>query len=65
MGFNAIVSLTIIAITFSYSFCLAALIWRRFFGKPIPRERFTLGRWGLIINIIALACTAPLTVLVL
>jgi len=43
VGFNAIVSLTIIAITASYTICIAALIWRRFFGKPIPRERFTLG----------------------
>ena len=66
VGFNAIVSLTIIAITFSYSFCIAALIWRRCFGKPLPKERFNLGRpWGMLINISALACTAPLTVLVL
>ena len=64
-GFNAIVSLTIIAITFSYTICIAALIWRRFFGKPIPKERFSLGRWGLMINLVALACTAPLTILVL
>jgi choline transport protein len=65
VGFNAIVSLTIIAITFSYTICIAALIWRRFFGKPIPKERFSLGRWGLFVNLVALACTAPLTVLVL
>ncbi|KAK4890387.1 hypothetical protein LTR27_010915 [Elasticomyces elasticus] len=65
VGFNAIVSLTIIAITASYTICIAALIWRRSFGKPIPKERFSLGRWGLLINIAALACTAPLTVLVL
>jgi len=66
VGFNAIVSLTIIAITFSYSFCIAALIWRRCFGKPLPKERFSLGRpWGMLINLVALGCTAPLTVLVL
>jgi len=65
VGFNAIVSLTIIAITASYTICIVALIWRRFFGKPIPKERFSLGRWGLLVNIIALACTAPLTILVL
>lgn len=65
VGFNAIVSLTIIAITASYTICIAALIWRRFFGKPIPRERFSLGRWGLFVNLVALCCTAPLTVLVL
>jgi len=65
VGFNAIVSLTIIAITFSYTICIAALIWRRFFGKPLPKERFSLGRWGLLVNLVALGCTAPLTVLVL
>ncbi|KAK4551151.1 hypothetical protein LTR86_011305 [Recurvomyces mirabilis] len=65
VGFNAIVSLTIIAITASYTICIAALIWRRFFGKPIPKERFTLGSWGIWVNIVALACTAPLTVIVL
>ena len=65
VGFNAIVSLCIIAITSSYTICIAALIWRRFFGKPIPKERFSLGRWGLVINLLALACTAPLTILVL
>ncbi|KAK1045587.1 hypothetical protein LTR74_018108 [Friedmanniomyces endolithicus] len=66
VGFNAIVSLVIIAITSSYTICIATLIWRRCFGKPIPRERFSLGKpWGMIINIIALCCTAPLTVMVL
>jgi choline transport protein len=65
IGFNAMVSLTIIAITASYTICIGALIWRRCFGKPIPKERFSLGRWGLAVNVIALACTAPLTVLVL
>ena len=65
VGYNAIVSLTIIAITGSYTICIAALIWRRLFGKPIPKERFSLGRWGLPINLVALVCMAPLTVLVL
>ncbi|KAK3117346.1 hypothetical protein LTR53_001397 [Teratosphaeriaceae sp. CCFEE 6253] len=66
VGFNAIVSLVIIAITSSYTICIATLIWRRCFGRSIPRERFSLGKpWGMIINIIALCCTAPLTVLVL
>ena len=63
VGFNAIVSLVSVALTFSYSITIFCTICRRLGGAPIPRERFTLGRWGLIVNIIALCCVLPVTVL--
>jgi amino acid transporter len=62
-GFNAIISLVSVALTFSYSITVFCIICRRFVGEPIPRERFTLGRYGLIVNIIALLCVLPVTVL--
>lgn len=62
-GFNAIVSLVSVALTFSYTITIFCVICRRFVGAPIPRERFTLGRYGLVINIVALCCVAPVTVL--
>ena len=63
VGFNAIISLAVVAVTASYTVCISTLLWRRFFGRPLPVERFSLGRWGPAINLVALACTAPVTVL--
>lgn len=63
VGFNAIVSLAVVAVTFSYTICTSCLLWRRFYGKPFPKERFSLGAFGPVINIVTLCCTAPVTVL--
>lgn len=63
VGFYAIVSLAVVSVTCSYTICTATLIWRRLRGRPLPQERFTLGKWGLWINIVTLCCTAPVTVL--
>jgi len=63
VGFNAIISLTTVALLFSYLLTISTLIWRRMVGKPLPRERFTLGSWGLTINILAWLCVAPLTII--
>jgi choline transport protein len=63
VGFNAIVSLVICALTTSYTITISCAIWRRYFGAPLPKERFNLGIWGGPINIIALCCAAPVTVL--
>jgi hypothetical protein len=50
-------------VLFSYLFTISSVISRRFFGKPLPRERFTLGRYGLAVNVIAWLSIAPLAVL--
>lgn len=63
VGFNAIISLTTVALLFSYLLTISCVIWRRLFGDPLPRERFTLGKWGLPVNIVAWLCVAPLTVI--
>ncbi|KAK3072457.1 hypothetical protein LTR53_006784 [Teratosphaeriaceae sp. CCFEE 6253] len=63
IGFNAIISLTNIALLSSYLITISCVIWRRMASKPLPRERFSLGSFGLPINIVAWLCVAALTVL--
>ena len=63
VGFNAIISLTTVALLFSYLITISCVIWRRTAGRPLPVERFSLGAMGLPINIIAWLCVAPLTVI--
>ncbi|KAK5696056.1 hypothetical protein LTR97_008476 [Elasticomyces elasticus] len=63
VGFNAIISLTNVALLFSYLITISSVIWRRLAGTPLPKERFSLGSAGLPINILAWLCIAPLTAL--
>ncbi|KAK3658023.1 hypothetical protein LTR56_000769 [Elasticomyces elasticus] len=63
VGFNAIVSLTNVALLFSYLITISSVIWRRLAGTPLPKERFSLGSAGLPNNILAWLCIAPLTAL--
>ncbi|RMZ88889.1 hypothetical protein DV736_g3889, partial [Chaetothyriales sp. CBS 134916] len=59
-AFNAFNSLGTVSILFSYTITIGCLIWRRIFGKPLPSRRWSLGRWGLPINIISLCFTTPM-----
>ena len=52
VAFQAIVSLTLIAFIGTYELSLYVLIWSRFAGN-LPSARWSLGRWGLPINIFA------------
>ncbi|KAK1076879.1 hypothetical protein LTR48_008958, partial [Friedmanniomyces endolithicus] len=49
-----IVSLQFIALFFTYLVSIGTLIYRRLYGPPLPERRWSLGRLGLTINIIAL-----------
>jgi len=60
VALNAISSLGVLSILFSYTITLSCLIWRRLFGAPLPQRRWTLGRYGLAVNIIALCFILPL-----
>jgi amino acid transporter len=51
--YNTIISLATGAVCGSYIISIGSLILRRLSGKPLPRSRFTLGRAGLPLNIIA------------
>ncbi|KAM0722080.1 hypothetical protein Q7P37_003006 [Cladosporium fusiforme] len=59
-AFNAFNSLGTVSILFSYTIVLACLIWRRLFGEPLPARRWSLGRFGLPLNITALCFTTPM-----
>jgi amino acid transporter len=52
-AFDAIVSLNVAALMFSYSISMSCLIWRKLFHpETLPVARWSLGRYGIAINII-------------
>ncbi|KAF7591834.1 hypothetical protein BBP40_001031 [Aspergillus hancockii] len=52
-AFDAIVSLNVAALMFSYSLSMSCLIWRKtFHPETLPVARWSLGRYGIVINII-------------
>ncbi|KAK5131032.1 hypothetical protein LTR08_001382 [Meristemomyces frigidus] len=59
-AFNAFNSLGTVSILSSYTITVGCLIWRRLYGKPLPSRRWSLGRWGLPMNIISLCLTTPM-----
>ncbi|KAL8850881.1 MAG: hypothetical protein Q9221_004194 [Calogaya cf. arnoldii] len=59
VALNAIVSLTISALISSYIVSIGCLVSKRLRGEPLPHSRFSLGKYGLAINIIALFFLTP------
>lgn len=55
----AINALCSVAVLFSYISTISCLVWRRTCGAPLPPRRFTLGRYGLSINIASLVFLLP------
>lgn len=60
VALNAITSLGAIAVSVSYVLTISCLVYRRLKGPPLPARRWSLGRWGLLINCAALAFLLPL-----
>lgn len=60
VALNAINSLGGASILSSYMVTIACLVWRRLYGEPLPKRRWSLGRYGLPINIAALVFLSPL-----
>jgi choline transport protein len=52
-AFNIVVSLVLLAILSTYMLSIGCLIHRRLSGEPLPHARWSLGRFGLPINIFA------------
>ncbi|KAI1917416.1 hypothetical protein LOZ39_000408 [Ophidiomyces ophidiicola] len=50
-AFNAIASLTVGSLYLSYIVCVGTFITRRLRPEPLPRARFSLGKFGMPINI--------------
>lgn len=51
-AFNSIASLVTGAISVSYALSIGCVLWRRLYGAPLPPARFSLGRWGVPINLV-------------
>ena len=60
--YNTIISLATGAVCGSYIISIGSLILRRLWGKPLPTSRFTLGRAGLPLNVIAFFYNAQLVI---
>lgn len=53
VAFQAIISLQLVALFATYEVSICTLIWRRLSGLPLPHAKWSLGRYGLSINIFA------------
>ncbi|EXJ56541.1 hypothetical protein A1O7_06885 [Cladophialophora yegresii CBS 114405] len=60
VALNAINSLGGVSILTSYFITISCLIYRRLTGPPLPHRRWSLGKYGLWINIAALLYLMPL-----
>ena len=52
--FNSIVGLLTGTLGLTYALSIGCVLWRRCYGEPLPTARWSLGRWGIPLNIIAL-----------
>ena len=43
-----------LALAGTYEVSLMSLTWRRLYGKPLPPAPWSLGRWGLPLNILGI-----------
>lgn len=59
---RSISSLGAVAILSSYIMTISTLIWRRLYGAPLPPRRWSLGKYGLPINIAAVCFVLPMFV---
>ena len=60
VALNAINSLGGVAILTSYYITICCLIYRRFQGPPLPSRRWSLGKFGLVINFAAVCYLTPM-----
>lgn len=54
VAFNAMLSLSTVALMATYVISVGCVAWKRVTGQPLPSSRWSLGRAGLPINCIAL-----------
>ncbi|EED24126.1 GABA permease, putative [Talaromyces stipitatus ATCC 10500] len=59
---TAIVSLTITSLMSSYIISIGCLLLKRIRREPLPEHRWSLGKWGMAINIAALVYLCPVFV---
>ncbi|KAF1956444.1 amino acid transporter-like protein [Byssothecium circinans] len=60
VALNAITSLGAVATLISYYLTIGCLVHRRLYGAPLPPRRWSLGRFGIVVNVAALVLLTPL-----
>lgn len=65
LAFNIIASLSLLALMSTYMLSIGCVLLRRLRhdGQPLPAARWSLGRWGLPINAVAVAYSALVVVM--
>lgn len=58
LAFNIIVSLSLLALMSTYSLSIGCVLLRRIQGPALPPARWSLGRWGFPINMLAVVYSA-------
>ena len=53
--FNSIMGLVTGAVSLTYGLSIGCVLWRRLLGAPLPHARWSLGRFGIVINAFAVA----------
>ena len=59
---NAILSLTTASLLTSYVIIISCVLLKRIRGQPLPPRRWSLGRYGGLVNVLALCFLAPIYV---
>ena len=55
-AFHAIISLQVVALMSTYTVSIACVLYRRIrYPERIPKARWSLGRWGVPVNVVGLA----------
>jgi len=60
VALNAIASVGTVSVMASYFVTIGCLVWRRIWGAPLPPRRWSLGKFGLLVNILSLMFLIPL-----
>ncbi|OCK76744.1 putative GABA permease [Lepidopterella palustris CBS 459.81] len=59
---NAILSLTTASLLTSYCIIIFCVLLKRIRGQPLPARRWSLGRYGSVVNVLSLCFLAPIFV---
>lgn len=63
LAFNIIASLSLLALMSTYMLSIGCVLLRRVRGEELPRARWSLGRWGLPVNAVAVAYSGLVVVM--
>lgn len=62
-AFNIIISVSLLALMSTYMLSIGCVLFRRLKGPALPPARWSLGRWGLLVNALAIGYSGLVVVL--